>query len=165
MSFRDHPRVCGEYFKSTSDHDLGEGSPPRVRGIRVSWEDAGRAAGITPACAGNTCGHLLQGAAGGDHPRVCGEYYFKLLHFLLPTGSPPRVRGIHVQILAFGIVVGITPACAGNTKCCLCQKRYGRHHPRVCGEYSEKAWQWHLQRGSPPRVRGIRPPGQLAARL
>ena len=28
---------------------------------------------ITPACAGNSFPPAFMGAAGGDHPRVCGE--------------------------------------------------------------------------------------------
>ena len=65
------------------------------------------------------------------------------------------MRGIRCNKQALIVVLGITPACAGNT---------GRSggigpiiwdHPRVCGEYKEDDIEIALDQGSPPRVRGI----------
>src|SRR5690554_552498 len=50
----DHPRMCGDHklFKSTGYERVG--SPPHVRGPRISGYYYVVATGITPACAGTT---------------------------------------------------------------------------------------------------------------
>ena len=94
---RDHPRVCGEYTCCVHLDCSAEGSPPRVRGIRLVNPAKIDQHRITPACAGNTP-HLI-GTFGSswDHPRVCGEYNHYSLHMIHYSGSPPRVRGIPGQ--------------------------------------------------------------------
>ena len=53
-------------------------------------------------------------------------------------------------------VVGIIPACAGNTGCREpCASRAG-DHPRVCGEHLDTLGLSDLSEGSSPRVRGTR---------
>ena len=49
------------------------GSPPRVRGIVEADTDFWHKYGITPACAGTSCGERRSLARLQDHPRVCGE--------------------------------------------------------------------------------------------
>ena len=49
---------------------------------------------------------------------------------------------------------GIIPAYAGNTGSAICCMRYGRDHPRVCGEHSILVFsRWNVL-GSSPRMRG-----------
>ena len=69
----DHPRVCGEQLLIRCLFQQKPGSPPRVRGtapLTCSYVYPSR---ITPACAGNSGGHLRLCRVYGDHPRVCGE--------------------------------------------------------------------------------------------
>ena len=89
----DHPRVCGEKKFCVDYCNLGQGSPPRVRG-KVTWTTAAsKGPRITPACAGKSMMHSRNGRKVKDHPRVCGEKLM-LMAVLMPSlGSPPRVRG------------------------------------------------------------------------
>ena len=50
----DHPRVCGEQLAERTRIPTSDGSPPRVRGTVLLPDRAAFAAGITPACAGNS---------------------------------------------------------------------------------------------------------------
>ena len=92
---RDHPRVCGEHITSTEGTADSTGSSPRVRGTLRDGQRAYEAAGIIPACAGNTGKMVGNVDEHGDHPRVCGEH--------------PFVAGIAM------VPTWIIPACAGNT--------------------------------------------------
>lgn len=51
------------------------------------------------------------------------------------TGSPLLARGIQDVFPCLGIHLGITPACAGNTRLPLNVCIFGRDHPRLRGEY------------------------------
>ena len=93
ISYRDHPRVCGEQAFMHKLVAKLYGSPPRVRGT-------GSPAGcdylydrITPACAGNRPPINEPWADQQDHPRVCGEQIWLPFHPPALVGSPPRVRG------------------------------------------------------------------------
>ena len=66
-----------------------------MRGILGDSIEQGRAAGITPAHAGNTARVGDCSCPCWDHPRACGEY-------------------VH-DLLGAGLGIGITPAHAGNT--------------------------------------------------
>ena len=50
----DHPRGCGENFRTATARSTHAGSPPRMRGKRETDEDHAAAFGITPADAGKT---------------------------------------------------------------------------------------------------------------
>ena len=70
---------------------------------------------FTPAYAGNILGGRLPAWAKEVHPRVCGEYYRRLVLKPLTPGSPPRMRGIPHATQRVVMVTGFTPAYAGNT--------------------------------------------------
>ena len=154
--------MCGEQQADFSCHAGVHGSPPRVRGTGVTATSNDLLRRITPACAGNRVVRLDAFLDAGDHPRVCGEQRKnRILRYWLP-GSPPRVRGT-VDGFACSIAsVRITPACAGNSCCCIHSFFSKQDHPRVCGEQFLWRFTSHPHRGSPPRVRGtgggIRPP-------
>ena len=74
-----------------------------------------RDSGITPAGAGKTFLALLYAAFKQDHPRRCGENFGIFLSLLTPLGSPPQVRGKHINGLRTDCYDGITPAGAGKT--------------------------------------------------
>ena len=134
IKYRDHPRVCGENKLELVVAELGEGSPPRVRGkLRCRCRFLAHL-GITPACAGKTKRRMGPVGSEGDHPRVCGENEDNYKGFNYRLGSPPRVRG-KPRLTAVAISpTGITPACAGKTESWKKNIDSVRDHPRVCGE-------------------------------
>ena len=71
-----------------------------------------------------------------DHPRACGVYQ-------------ALVRGISAA-------QGIIPARAGFTRLLGLYHFTWKDHPRACGVYRETAGAGSLDRGSSPRVRGLR---------
>ena len=90
--------------------------------------------GITPACAGKSCGLESSRWLHWDHP--------------------PRVRGKVTDDFAISQRAGITPACAGKrARSSRCRCGSG-DHPRVCGEKPMGRTISTRQTGSPPRVRG-----------
>ena len=50
----DHPRTCGENFLFPPFRNIGVGSPPHMRGKRVTFGQTGQEIRITPAHAGKT---------------------------------------------------------------------------------------------------------------
>ena len=111
----DHPRACGEYIHAFRTKRICQGSPPRMRGIRLHPQPFA---------------HL-----NGDHPRACGEYIDSVTENTDGTGSPPRMRGIPQDLICTTLVHGITPAHAGNTRSNPVRLPVRRDHPRACGEY------------------------------
>ena len=91
---------------------------------------------ITPADAGKTCRLPVAGITGWDHPRGCGENGLQISKFIGRLGSPPRMRGKHLDSVFRRCVCGITPADAGKT-------------PTFVPAVVEVI-------GSPPRMRGKR---------
>ncbi len=75
----------------------------------------------------------------------------------MDIGSPPRVRGTAFPTSHGSPLMGITPACAGNSYARFCARITSGDHPRVCGEQSRSAYTWSSAIGSPPRVRGTDP--------
>ena len=130
------------------------GSPPRVRGKVNGTRVLPQFEGITPACAGKSRGDAVYNWRKRDHPRVCGEKCGSGTLGAACAGSPPRVRGKAVRCPCVIRGRRITPACAGKRK--HFQQKFLRYwdHPRVCGEKAANQRSYHLQRGSPPRVRG-----------
>ena len=150
----DHPRVCGEQGIIVGVLCFLVGSPPRVRGTAGRNPTWWAAAGITPACAGNSVllPPLLYHM--GDHPRVCGEQNQHQQQRGRHLGSPPRVRGTVAQLAQLKESGGITPACAGNRTSALLWRVTVEDHPRVCGEQVMVRKIAGVVGGSPPRVRG-----------
>ena len=71
---RDHPRMCGEHSILNAAANASTGSSPHVRGTPVAPDAPLRAAGIIPACAGNTSPQPAIPQFSRDHPRMCGEH-------------------------------------------------------------------------------------------
>jgi len=77
----DHPRMRGEHATSTMTARIVGGSPPHARGALYLTPPPLAAGGITPACAGSTCGPAATARRARDHPRMRGEH-----------GGPPSSR-------------------------------------------------------------------------
>ena len=153
-SVTDHPRVCGENSSACSMPIDVRGSPPRMRGEQPIHHRGDNVVRITPAYAGRTLRDVPQRCAGEDHPRVCGENPGWCLRLMPRLGSPPRMRGEHLIIRETTQAVGITPAYAGRTLCCVVRLGCSGDHPRVCGENPARIWPPISPQGSPPRMRG-----------
>ena len=91
------------------------GSSPHVRGTPNGEPVDYEAAGIIPACAGNTS--LKSGLQWfpWDHPRMCGEHAGFECGVDRLLGSSPHVRGTPTGGATRLDRRGIIPACAGNT--------------------------------------------------
>ena len=74
QTYRDHPRVCGNYFRLSKTLNTQQGSPPRVRELHCVYLFLLINYRITPACAGITGFKGALTHETGDHPRVCGNY-------------------------------------------------------------------------------------------
>ena len=86
---------------------------------------------------------------------MCGEYCKQHVGQLKMLGSSPLVRGIHLLNFRTKNLKRIIPACAGNTSKGKKQCYIQRDHPRLCGEYFNRAFQNVNVQGSSPLVRGI----------
>ena len=135
---RDHPRVCGEKFGVGGSSLSGLGSPPRMRGKELDPERRGGGERITPAYAGKSVFYQSHFLRWQDHPRVCGEKVCSSKRFVLPRGSPPRMRGKAVLRQCRQFAVGITPAYAGKRMPSSRRVKQEGDHPRVCGEKTKK---------------------------
>ena len=152
--WRDHPRGCGEKYKTPHPRRAREGSSPRVRGEVARGVRALLERGIIPAGAGRR-GHVEpHQSTNRDHPRGCGEKSCCRKTSTSARGSSPRVRG-EVRILSTTAVsIGIIPAGAGRRASSIQATAFPRDHPRGCGEKGRAAWMSAQKRGSSPRVRG-----------
>ena len=153
---RDHPRMCGEHQNDLPSTAPSRGSSPHVRGTPRPRPCPRPGRGIIPACAGNTM-VLPRGLAHArDHPRMCGEHVAVRGLFDGVEGSSPHVRGTPVSSFLLVCLVGIIPACAGNTQRKSLRLMTVWDHPRMCGEHLSYPPQVLLTLGSSPHVRGTR---------
>ena len=157
----DHPRVCGEH-EAAFLHACGHrGSSPRMRGTQENHVSNHIAGGIIPAYAGNTRRTVPSCRPDRDHPRVCGEHFWRVAWYRAGTGSSPRMRGTHAAVVRDVLRCGIIPAYAGNTSAVLSIGVVDRDHPRVCGEHRDGVLDSFSVGGSSPRMRGTRCAGRL----
>ena len=131
---RDHPRGCGENGTTICFLMMKSGSPPRMRGKRVSRYCAADSTRITPADAGKTGCTSSRRSSQRDHPRGCGENIYPEYGLKDETGSPPRMRGKQCAALTRFNCFRITPADAGKTFLKVSVGTFVKDHPRGCGE-------------------------------
>ena len=156
LCFRDHPRMCGEHMKTHDAEGYQAGSSPHVRGTLYDVRPWLARLGIIPACAGNTFVAFEFEGRYRDHPRMCGEHRLMPAEVTASTGSSPHVRGTRLVAWCDARLVGIIPACAGNTMPCRRIVGFRGDHPRMCGEHHMSFEYPHAQPGSSPHVRGTR---------
>ena len=92
-AFRDHPRGCGEHTVRPRRTSHVAGSSPRMRGAPINKFAKTVTDRIIPADAGSTRLEQLRGMLGADHPRGCGEHYWRICSICACSGSSPRMRG------------------------------------------------------------------------
>ena len=134
----DHPRMCGEKPRAYRPPVCDIGSPPHVRGKERGSTSRQRRKGITPACAGKSCGGGTYDTNFTDHPRMCGEKTTYLYCAFFISGSPPHVRGKGPAGQRPLLDTRITPACAGKSVIRRVRAGCVGDHPRMCGEKTKK---------------------------
>ena len=88
-----HPRVRGDVPPGRLHRPIHWGSPPRARGRRVALLATSPARGLTPACAGTSTVHALEGSEyAGSPPRARGRRCVVTIDEW-PSRAHPRVRG------------------------------------------------------------------------
>ena len=125
-----------------------------MRGKDVVCDCAHVPAGITPACAGKSCGIIVYDNWVQDHPRMCGEKKSFANSIEMELGSPPHVRGKDIQQGCSHALCRITPACAGKSLTSGRTDEQRMDHPRMCGEKCNIPLSIERKGGSPPHVRG-----------
>ena len=165
LSYRDHPRVCGEKESVNDGTAIRAGSPPRMRGKARSCQANTSVTRITPAYAGKSSNVPSAFRCGRDHPRVCGEKAFVRSCCASRTGSPPRMRGKVCTYSATEHGYGITPAYAGKCRPDPEPDAGTGDHPRVCGEKLIPPLLGFGFTGSPPRMRGKDTYGEGKAKI
>ena len=153
--------MCGEKQAQMDCIQLSLGSPPRMRGKAVPVAAVAVAAGIIPAYAGKRIKLRKRHSICGDHPRVCREKFTFFSRGISQSGSPPRMRGKDHGLQHIAPDAGITPACAGKRNSWAVHWTIQRDHPRMCGEKLVEAGRISQEEGSPPRMRGKGPAGQI----
>ena len=154
----DQPRVRGEHRRRPCGFDPLGGSAPRARGTRIAPFDLGRISRISPACAGNTEVDLGSCCMVPDQPRVRGEHAIARRWPTWASGSAPRARGTRYARQFKGVMIRISPACAGNTSLARASPASHSDQPRVRGEHIRRPGGARTGGGSAPRARGTPPP-------
>ena len=121
----DHPRTRGEKSQNLRNFVRRQGSPPHTRGKVQEIHRQIPRSGITPARAGKSGFFFLGGNSRKDHPRTRGEKAIRMSDASSSVGSPPHARGKVVQLFAFCVCHGITPARAGKSYFRRCHLRAG----------------------------------------
>ena len=109
---------------------------------------------ITPAYAGKSFTLSAEDMAERDHPRLCGEKYFRRWSAILRKGSPPPMRGKGWNCIVRLLLRRITPAYAGKRGYYKCLEVTYKDHPRLCGEKQIFRMDTFGLKGSPPPMRG-----------
>ncbi len=131
----DHPRMRGKHDCNSRRVLSVTGSPPHARETRRCMGCHVRAAGITPACAGNTHPVSPELSCWRDHPRMRGKHNEIASSTFGRKGSPPHARETPAES---GVLYGwprITPACAGNTSSGASVFCAVWDHPRMRGKH------------------------------
>ena len=132
------------------------GSSPHARGTRFVDDVLYVKSGIIPACAGNTQRYFTTVQPFRDHPRMRGEHQTNLGNQQASQGSSPHARGTLLLTCRLLLLIGIIPACAGNTDSLGGKRSYARDHPRMRGEHYDNNVSTANQQGSSPHARGTR---------
>ena len=148
--------MCGEHDYIMVNNYFSKGSSPHARGTLALPVGVRPTAGIIPACAGNTLGIQCQCIVVRDHPRMRGEHITFRTKIRSFEGSSPHARGTHRSCFNPCSIVGIIPACAGNTRLALGYVAGTGDHPRMRGEHPSFRKENSTRKGSSPHARGTR---------
>ena len=130
------------------------GSSPHARGTLGPAGRSRTAQRLIPACAGNTVNQPLELTQFWAHPRMRGEHDASTVIDVASSGSSPHARGTLHPARHRRYLVGLIPACAGNTttRFIACRTRWA--HPRMRGEHCVIVFSQVASLGSSPHARG-----------
>ena len=132
------PAYAGKRSQAISTGKRNRGSPPPMRGKGRVVDVMKNGERITPAYAGKSapdgCWWMLR----KDHPRLCGEKWFKRETTISKRGSPPPMRGKVQTCPLERLRKRITPAYAGKSLNSTLILFMIKDHPRLCGEKTKK---------------------------
>ena len=145
----------GEYSTRSTPTPARPELPPRARRIPRVRQRRVLGCGTTSACAENTIGKLLAGAAAGNYLRVRGEYTVLCTSPTAYWELPPRARRILPAPRDRRWTIGTTSACAENTIRPTPHLGLPRNYLRVRGEYVRQIITPPTNPELPPRARRI----------
>ena len=102
-SIGDHPRSCGEKYRTDGDLLTIPGSSPLMRGKEATWDMIVCDMGIIPAHAGKSSCDKCRRRGCRDHPRSCGEKHLLNYCCIGTPGSSPLMRGKGHKFICGGI--------------------------------------------------------------
>ncbi len=152
-----HPRLRGEHLNTNTHLEAVQGSSPPARGTHKLAAKWLHNLGLIPACAGNTTCATSGGQTRAAHPRLRGEHNIEERNQRDVAGSSPPARGTHVADDDDYLLIGLIPACAGNTRWPSLTRWRTTAHPRLRGEHPSPPIFGSFQFGSSPPARGTRP--------
>ncbi len=156
-----HPHACGENYGKWICHSRGAGSPPRLWGKPHLHQRLNVHLRFTPTLVGKTTSPARLGAPPTVHPHACGENAARSWTDSRIDGSPPRLWGKPSAARWQRRLGRFTPTLVGKTIGNATMVLPIEVHPHACGE-NATAWLALAKRGgSPPRLWGKQPVGNL----
>src|SRR5262245_57786418 len=132
------------------------GSPPRVWGRRLPFEESRPHIRFTPTRVGTTAPRASFAPLVPVHPHACGDDSLSVSPIVFGRGSPPRVWGRHRRLDFLSRPGRFTPTRVGTTYTPNASPIIAPVHPHACGDdFPGRNWSLSAS-GSPPRVWGRR---------
>ena len=130
----DHPHACGDKVSVFFQACWSLGSSPRVWGQATPRMIISLSVGIIPTRVGTSADRMLSCRSLQDHPHACGDKYLSLSHFLILSGSSPRVWGQGRRNCTITIRNRIIPTRVGTSTVQVSDVKDGEDHPHACGD-------------------------------
>ena len=160
LTLRELPRFTptrvGKTCKFNKICERTNGSPPRVWGRPINDDLLKALNRFTPTRVGKTKSQTHFPALSPVHPHACGEDITLAGPEAFSDGSPPRVWGRRVCLLASAREHRFTPTHVGKTALPTSSFFFCSVHPHACGEDLLLNAPVITGNGSPPRVWGRR---------
>ena len=132
-----------------------QGLPLHAQGIPIARKQQIKAAGITPACTGNTFFLSFFCNVRWDYPCMRREYQMTQTAMHPQIGLPLHAQGILRMNNFLNTATGITPACAGNTLLIFLSFMSVRDYPCMRREYLTASNCLNDPEGLPLHAQGI----------
>ena len=130
-----HPHACGDFPFCMYQTNGLIGTPPRVWGLREGPRGASNLYRYTPTRVG-TSDRLKRAHSGITvHPHACGDFGWADFIDMVSGGTPPRVWGLRVEVLAPFGRFRYTPTRVGTSAPTPPPSRLPTVHPHACGDF------------------------------
>ena len=115
-----------------------DGSSPRMWGLPTAFTQNSMRMRFIPTYVGFTACERCGNRCTSVHPHACGVYGTARTASADPTGSSPRMWGLHLVSVGHVRPFRFIPTYVGFTLPRRCQPRSPAVHPHVCGVYETK---------------------------